>query len=67
MTQIQYAFAIDQELRKLNEKIDLKIVYGESYASEARRHKMLLDQARKLKRKKLNRFMSKIISPFFKS
>jgi hypothetical protein len=67
MTQTQYAHALNQELQKLNEKIDLKIVYGESYASEARRHKMLLEQARKLKRKKLGQFVSKFISPFFKS
>jgi hypothetical protein len=36
--------AIEQELRKLNEEIDSKIVKGLSYMKESKRHKTLLRQ-----------------------
>lgn len=40
--------AIESELKKLNEVIDLKIVQGSSYAKEARRHKFLLRQLKSM-------------------
>jgi hypothetical protein len=67
MSQTRYILELEKELQKLNEKIDLKIVYGQSYSSDARRHKVLLEQARKLKKKRMNSFMSKILSPFYRA
>lgn len=65
MTHTQYAHVLQSELQKLNEKIDLKILYGQSYSSDAKRHKMLQEQARKLRRKKQVGFFTKLISPFY--
>lgn len=42
--------AIEQELRKLNEEIDSKIVKGLSYMKESKRHKALLRQLNSFKR-----------------
>ncbi|MEN9649420.1 MAG: hypothetical protein RL094_387 [Candidatus Parcubacteria bacterium] len=49
MSKGQIKTAIEVELRKLNETIDMKIVRGLSYRQEARRHKTLLAQARRLR------------------
>lgn len=50
MSKSQIKSAIEGELRRLNETIDMKIVRGLSYREEARRHKALLSQARQLRR-----------------
>ena len=42
MTKIQTSQAIAQELNKLNQIIDQKIIKGEPYRREAIRHKTLL-------------------------
>jgi hypothetical protein len=41
MTQEQYKKGILREIQSLNRRIDMKIIKGESYAGESRRHKML--------------------------
>lgn len=41
-------FAIRKELRKLNDRIDAKIVKGETYERESKRHKDLVLQLRRL-------------------
>jgi hypothetical protein len=41
-------FSIRKEINKLNARIDQKIVKGETYDKEARRHKELVLQLRKL-------------------
>jgi hypothetical protein len=41
-------FSIRKEINKINKRIDQKIVKGESYDREARRHKDLVVQLRKL-------------------
>lgn len=51
MTRHQYTKNIQQELRALNERIDYKILRGQRYSDESRRHKALLRQiARQSKR-----------------
>ncbi len=51
MTRHQYTKNIYQELRELNERIDYKILRGQRYTDESRRHKALLRQlARQSKR-----------------
>lgn len=46
MTRQQYTKNIYQELRALNERIDYKILRGQRYTDESRRHKALLRQIR---------------------
>jgi hypothetical protein len=53
MSQKQYLKVLEREMQKLNEKIDLKIIRGESYAKEARDHKLILRKIRFNTRKTL--------------
>jgi hypothetical protein len=48
MRRMTFMFSIRKEITKINKKIDYKIVKGESYEREARRHKDLVLQLRKL-------------------
>ena len=49
MTRITYIQNLHDELKKLNYRIDSKILRGQSYTAEARRHKMLVAEIKKLK------------------
>lgn len=51
MSQQQLSQAIEQELEKLNARIDLKIIRGQSYVREARRHRFLLKQTHWLRQR----------------
>ena len=53
MTQTQYRKNIMKELQKLNESIDAKIMRGEKYSAESRRHKTLLKQVYQYRRPSL--------------
>lgn len=53
MTRRQYKSFIERELRKLNERIDISIMQGFDYRAEARRHKVLLSQIKRLKRREI--------------
>ncbi len=44
MTRHQYTQNIHKQLQALNERIDYKIMHGQSYADDSRRHKTLLRQ-----------------------
>lgn len=46
MSQTQYLKMLEQEIQKINKKIDLKILQGENYFKEARDHKLLLQKVR---------------------
>ena len=46
MSQAQYLKMLEREIQKINRKIDLKILAGESYRKEARDHKLLLRKVR---------------------
>lgn len=48
MRRMTFMFSIRKELNKINERIDRKIMKGESYDRESRRHKDLVVQLRKL-------------------
>lgn len=48
MRRMTFMFSIRKEINKLNARIDQKIVKGETYDKEARRHKELVLQLRKL-------------------
>ncbi len=62
--QTHYRHVIETELQKLNDKIDLKIVFGQNYSDDARRHKMLKEQAKKLRKKRYGSLFPKILSKF---
>lgn len=53
MSQEQYKKAIEKEIRKLNERIDFKILRGERYSSESRQHKALLQKIKGYQKKSL--------------
>lgn len=46
MSQSQYLKMLERELHKVNRIIDAKILKGESYAKEARDHKLILRKVR---------------------
>lgn len=47
MTRTQYVKTIESELRKLNRRIDQKILRGESYFFDSIRHRFLLRELAK--------------------
>lgn len=47
MSHEQYITILRQELQKVNEEIDFKIIRGEMYSSQAHKHRMLLQRMRK--------------------
>ena len=48
MTTTQYQKTLQRELSQINRKIDMLIIKGQSYAYEAKKHKMLTRQLRAL-------------------
>ncbi len=42
MSQTQYIKTIENKIKRLNERIDLKIINGQSYGADSREHKALL-------------------------
>jgi hypothetical protein len=63
MSQSQYLKMLEKEIQKINKKIDLKILQGETYFKEARNHKLLLQKVRYHTRKSLG---NRLISLFFR-
>jgi hypothetical protein len=51
MNHNQYRQAIERELSKLNKEIDVKIITGLDYHDDARRHRQLLTQMRRMSTK----------------
>ena len=64
MSQSQYLKMLEREINRINKKIDLKILQGETYLKEARDHKLLLQKVRYHTRKGL---MNRFINLFFKT
>ena len=59
MSQTQYLKMLEREIQRINKRIDLKILEGESYCKEAREHKLLLRKVRYHTKKGLiNRFIN---------
>lgn len=54
---------LEKEIQKINNKIDLKILQGETYFKEARDHKLLLKKVRYNTRRS---FVQKVIHLFFR-
>ncbi len=63
MSQLQYLKMLEKEIQKINNRIDLKILQGETYFKEARDHKLLLKKVRYHSRRS---FTQKMIHLFFR-
>ena len=50
MSKYKLSKIIQEEINRLNEQIDLKIIKGLSYKREAQRHKFLMSQLRQISR-----------------
>lgn len=61
MTQTQYTKAIEQEIMRLNKRIDAKILKGEAYGVESQKHKALLQ---KIRYQKSSSFFTKFLFSF---
>lgn len=53
MSKDQFEHSVNQELERLNEIIDFKIIHGVSYESDARKHRRLLIQAARAKHRRM--------------
>ncbi len=63
MTTAQYQKSLQRELAKLNQRIDMMIIKGQSYVAESKKHKMLLRQLRSLQGQSFfSRFMTNSMS-----
>ncbi len=63
MSHTQYLKMLEKEIQKINNKIDLKILQGETYFKEARDHKLLLKKVRYHTRRS---FGQKMLHLFFR-
>jgi uncharacterized protein YigA (DUF484 family) len=52
MSQHQYINTLERQINILNDRIDAKIMSGQQYMAEARKHRALLQKIREQKREK---------------
>lgn len=64
MSHHQYQARLEHEIDQLNWVIDEKITRGVSYRAEARRHRELIRQARKMRRRPMISRMLSFVSLF---
>jgi hypothetical protein len=62
MTRNQYLKSLEAEIKKLNRRIDDKIMRGQNYFFESLRHRFLLNQLRKHQSKS---FLGRLFPTFF--
>ena len=68
MSQKEYVRALNEEIQKLNEIIDRKILGEINYVREARRHKRMLSKLRKEEaRRLLNRQLRLLLPTVFRA
>ncbi|MDQ3076372.1 MAG: hypothetical protein M3Q34_04590 [bacterium] len=65
MSQSQYLKILQKELNNLNRIIDDKIIKGESYAREARDHKLVLRKVRYITNSRRSIFQRLFSTPSF--
>jgi hypothetical protein len=61
MSQHQYIATLEKQINALNRNIDAKILRGQQYVEEARKHRMLL---RKLREQKQSGFLGRVFPLF---
>ncbi len=62
MTRNQYLKSLEAEIKKLNRRIDDKIMHGQNYFFESLRHRFLLNQLRKHQSRS---FLDRLFPSFF--
>jgi len=65
MSQKQYLKMLEKEIKKVNRKIDEKIMRGEEYRKEARDHKLMLRRMRYFTRQNFFRNLKNRFFPKF--
>ncbi len=66
MSHEQYIKILRQELQKVNEEIDIRIIRGEMYTSQAHKHRMLIGRMRKHARKTFSERLFSNVTSLFK-
>jgi len=61
MSQNQYINQLEKQINLLNQRIDAKIMSGQKYAEESRKHRMLL---RKIRQQKQSNVLSRVFPLF---
>ncbi|MGI9118095.1 MAG: hypothetical protein ACR2IQ_00925 [Minisyncoccia bacterium] len=61
MSKEQYIKVLERQLEKLNREIDLKVISGQNYTTEARAHAEL---RKKMRQHKQTTFLNQVISAF---
>lgn len=61
MSQEQYVKVLERQLEKLNREIDLKVISGQNYATEARAHSEL---RKKMRQHKQASFFNQMLNAF---
>lgn len=64
MTKHKTIITINKEINKINEEIDMKIIQGLAYRTEARRHKTLLQKLRAEARPTWQYRLSRMVTSF---
>jgi uncharacterized coiled-coil DUF342 family protein len=66
MSQHQYISTLERQINALNDRIDDKIMSGQQYMAEARKHRMLLQKIRQqkqeLKKEKKSTFFGRVFA-----
>ncbi len=66
MSQHQYINTLERQINALNERIDAKIMSGQHYMVEARKHRMLLQKIRQqkqeVKKEKKSTFFGRVFA-----
>jgi len=62
MSQHQYITTLERQINTLNERIDAKIMSGQQYIAEARKHRTLLRKIREQKQEKKVGFLGRVFA-----
>ncbi len=64
MSQQEYIITLERQLRTLNQRIDSKIMSGQKYVEEARKHRMIVRKIREQKREGKTGIISRVFPLF---
>lgn len=62
MSQQQYISTLERQIRIINERIDAKIMSGQKYVEESRKHRMLLRKIREQKHETKTGFFGRVFA-----
>lgn len=64
MSKHQYITSLERQINLLNQRIDAKIMSGQQYVDESRKHRMLLQKIRAQKREQKSGFFGRVFPLF---